>query len=175
MRFLELAKKRYSVRDFNNIKVEDEKLKLILEAGRVAPTAGNSQPQVLIVVREKESLEKLGRATSCLFGSSSAIIVCADIEKSKKLKYDGHDTKDIDASIVTDHMMLEATDVGVNSIWICNFNPKTLKEEFNLPDNIEPINILVLGYTDKEAKSKERHSEARKPLEETVFFENYIK
>ena len=71
--------------------------------------------------------------------------------------------------------MLEATDVGVNSIWICNFNPKTLKEEFNLPDNIEPINILVLGYTDKEAKSKERHSETRKPLEETVFFENYIK
>ena len=67
MSFLELAKRRYSTRSFNGVKVEEEKLREILEAGRVAPTAKNNQPQVLIVVREEKNLEKLAKATPCLF------------------------------------------------------------------------------------------------------------
>lgn len=173
MNFLELAKKRHSVRKFNEIKVEEEKLKLILEAGRVAPTAKNAQPQVLIVVRKEEGLEKLAKVTPCLFGATCAIIVCADTNKSHIRKHDNHDTKDIDATIITDHMMLQATDIGVQSLWVCNFNPHILKEEFNLPDNIEAFNILVLGYSDVEPKSSDRHSETRKPIEETVFYDEY--
>ena len=173
MSFLELAKRRYSTRSFNGVKVEEEKLREILEAGRVAPTAKNNQPQVLIVVREEKNLEKLAKATPCLFGSTCAIIVCGDRNKARRRPEDGHSSKDIDTSIVTDHMMLAATDLGVNNVWVCNFKLDVLKEEFNLPDHIEPISILVLGYSDKEEKPSDRHDQTRKPLEETVFFEEY--
>lgn len=72
-------------------------------------------------------------------------------------------------------MMLEATDLGLGSVWVCYFKPDILKKEFNLPDNLEPINILVVGYADTTAEaalSDNRHSKTRKPLSATVSFEN---
>ena len=46
-------------------------------------------------------------------------------------------------------MMLEATELGLGSVWICYFKPDVIKEEFNLPDNLEPVNILAIGYSDE--------------------------
>ena len=70
MDFLELAKKRYSVRSFLTKKVEQEKLKIILEAGRVAPTGANMQPQELIVVQESSGRETQ-ESCQCLRGTVS--------------------------------------------------------------------------------------------------------
>ena len=64
MNFLELAKKRFAVRTFEAKKVEEEKLLQILEAGRVAPTAANHQPQRIIVVRADAGLAKLKKAAN---------------------------------------------------------------------------------------------------------------
>jgi len=172
MNFLELAKKRYSVRKYSSKKVEEEKLLKILEAGRVAPTATNGQPQRLIVVQQEDGLNKLNKGSK-IFGAPLAIIVCADHDKTWKRPFDNMDTADIDASIVTDHMMLQATELGLGSVWICYFDPKIIKEEFNIPENIEPINILAIGYAQGEEKSSDRHSQARKPLKETVFYEKF--
>lgn len=58
MNFIEIAKKRYSCRNYKSDKVEQEKLDLILEAGRIAPTGGNCQPQRLIVIQQEEGLKK---------------------------------------------------------------------------------------------------------------------
>lgn len=170
--FLELAKRRYSVRKYEARPVEDEKLMKILEAGRVAPTAVNYQPQRLIVVREKAGLEKLKKAAN-IYDAPLAIIVCADHNVAWKRPFDGKNTVDIDASIVTDHMMLQATELGLGTVWICYFKPDVLRKEFNIPDNVEPVNILAVGYTAGEAASAERHGTARKPLKETVFFETF--
>ena len=63
MDLLELLKKRYSVRKFEDKKVEKEKLDLILEAARVAPTACNFQPQRILVLDNEESLEKLKKCS----------------------------------------------------------------------------------------------------------------
>ena len=105
MSFLELAKKRFSVREFESKKVEHKKLLQILEAGRVAPTAANHQPQRIIVVREEAGLGKLKKAAN-IYESPLAIIVCADHNAAWKRPFDGKGTVDIDASIVTDHMMI---------------------------------------------------------------------
>lgn len=56
----------------------------------------------------------------------------------------GKKLTDIDASIITDHMMMEATDLGLGSVWVCYFKPSVLKTEFNLPSNLEPVNILAI-------------------------------
>lgn len=172
MDFLELAKKRYSVRSYQPKQVEEEKLQRILEAGRVAPTGANRQPHRLIVVREVSSLEKLKKAAN-VYGAPLAIIVCADHNVSWKRHYDGKDIADIDATIVTDHMMLEATELGLGTIWVCYFNPEVLKAEFNIPENIEPINILGIGYAGGKAESPDRHESLRLPLTDFVHYESY--
>ncbi|MCL6477981.1 MAG: nitroreductase family protein [Peptococcaceae bacterium] len=172
MSFLELAKRRYSVRKYEARQVEEEKLFKILEAGRVAPTAVNYQPQRLIVVREKEGLEKLKKAAN-VYDAPLAIIVCADHNSAWKRPFDNKNTVDIDASIVTDHMMLQATELGLGTVWICYFKPDVLRKEFNIPDHVEPVNILAIGYAAGEGLSPDRHDSARKPLKDTVFYETY--
>jgi nitroreductase len=172
MNFLELAKKRYAVRGFQSTKVEPEKLKLILEAGRVAPTGANKQPQELIVIQEKEGQEKLKKAAN-LFGAPLAIIVCGNKKTVWVRPFDGKNLIDIDTSIVTDHMMLQATELGLGTIWVCYFKPDILKQEFNLPENIEPVSILGIGYPAGQVLSPDRHDKLRKPLNETVSYEMF--
>jgi nitroreductase len=176
MKFMDLAKMRYSVRKYEEKIVEKEKLDLILAAGRIAPTAANLQPQRLIVIQQKDSLAKL-KAGANVYGAPLAIIVCSDHTKTWKRPFDKKDTADIDASIITDHMMLQATELGLGTVWVCYFDPKIVKESFNIPDNLEPINILAIGYASDEtgslASSPDRHSEQRKPLEDTAFYETF--
>ena len=109
MELLEIAKKRFSVRNYTNQKVEPEKLAKILEAAHVAPTAANLQPVHLIVAQSDEALAKVGEAAE-VYGAPLAIIVCADHNKAWVRPFDKKQTGDIDASILTDHMMLQ----GVN-------------------------------------------------------------
>ena len=169
MDFINIAKSRSSVRDYNNKKVEPEKLEKILEAAHVAPTAANLQPVHLIVVQSEEGLAKIGKAAN-IYGASLAIIVCADHDKAWVRPFDGKQTGDIDASILTDHMMLEATELGLGSVWIYYFKPDVIKEEFNLPDNLEPVNILAIGYSDEKPASLTRHEETRMPLSDLIYY-----
>lgn len=172
MDFLTLAKKRYACRQYSDRKVEPEKLQQILEAGRVAPTGANRQPQRLVVVQSKEGMERLARCTRD-FGAPLAIIVCADTDEVWTWKYDGKKIGDIDASIVTDHMMLCAASLGLDTLWICMFKPEAVRAEFRLPDHVEPVNILLIGYGSGEPSSPDRHDTLRKPLSETVFEETF--
>lgn len=167
MDFLELVKKRYSVRKYEERIIEDEKLFSILEAGRLAPTAHNNQPQRLIVIKKKEGLEKLQKGAN-VFGAPLAIIVCADHSASWVRSFDGKNSSAIDASIVTTHMMFEATQLGLGTLWVCKFDPEIIIKEFNIPENIEPINILAMGYIANGLSKPERK---RNPIENTVFYE----
>jgi len=170
MSFLELAKKRYSVRSYTPQKVEEEKLDKILQAAHAAPTAANLQPVRLIAVQSEEGLEKIGKAAN-IYGAPLAVIVCADHNKAWVRPFDKKQTADIDASILTDHMMLEAAELGLGSVWVCYFKPDIIKKEFELPDNLEPINILAIGYSNEEAADPERHSQTRIPIKELVSYE----
>lgn len=170
MKFIEIAKKRYSVRNYKDQKVEEEKLQKILEAAHVAPTAANLQPVRLLVVQSTEGLAKIGKGAN-LYGAPLAIIVCADHGKAWVRPFDEKQTTDIDASILTDHMMLQATELGLGSVWICYFNPDVISMELGLPDNLEPVNILAVGYSDEEEANPERHLQTRIPLEELVSYE----
>ncbi|MCI8667146.1 MAG: nitroreductase [Dorea sp.] len=171
MDFLKIAKQRYSVRSYKKQPVEKEKLDKILEAAHAAPTAANLQPVRLIVVQSEEGLGKIGKAAN-LYGAPLAIIVCADHEKAWVRSFDKKQTSDIDASILTDHMMLQAAEAGLGSVWICAFNPDIITQEFGLPPHLEPINILAVGYADGEAADPERHSRTRIPISQLVAYEN---
>ena len=105
--------------------------------------------------------------------SLSAIIVCADTGQAWERKYDGKVIGDIDASIVTDHMMLCAASLGLDTLWICMFKPEAVRAEFNLPEHVEPVNILLVGYGAGIPADPGRHELLRKPLSETVVEERF--
>jgi len=171
MDFLTLAKQRCSVREFENKAVEEEKLLKILEAGRIAPTAANRQPQSFLVINNEEGFEHLkniGFNTS----ASLVIFICGNHENCWIRPIDQKSLIDIDIAIATDHMMLQAEDLGLSSCWIGYFDEKKIKNEFYMPENIEPISILIIGYA-KEKRSPDRHETDRKTLNEFVHYNNY--
>lgn len=172
MNFLKLAEERYSVRKFIDKAVEQDTLSKIIKAGHVAPTACNRQPQRILVINSEESIAKLRKCTECHFGASTAILICYDKEECWKRKYDGKTSGDIDASIVTTHMMMEATSLGVGTTWVMHFNPEAVRVEFAIPDNIEPVAILVMGYPATDAKPFPGHMEFR-PLEDIVRYNEF--
>ena len=98
---------------------------MILEAARVAPTAANLQPVRLIVVQEKEGLAKIEKAAN-IYNAPLAVIVCADHSTAWTRPFDKKQTGDIDASILTDHMMLQASELGLGTVWVCYFKPDIL-------------------------------------------------
>lgn len=167
MSFIDLAKKRCSIRAYEPTPVSRELIDAIEEAAHVAPTAANRQPVRIIEATSPESLAKLGK-TANLFGAPLAFIVCADGERAWRRSYDGMSSTAIDASILTDHLMLAATDLGLGSVWICNFDPQVVREEFDLPASLEPVNVLAVGYAACEPTSPERHATKRIPTSELI-------
>ena len=131
MEFENVIRERHATRKFQEKKIEREKLEKILEAGRLAPTAKNQQPFKIIVV--EENLDKIDLASPCRYGAPTVLLVCGD--KNQAFQKGNHSTYEMDSSIAGTHMMLEATNLGVDNIWIKYYDEKVLIKEFNLPDN----------------------------------------
>ncbi len=165
MDLLNLFKERYSVRKFSGKKIEEEKINQILEAGRLAPTAVNNQPQRIYVIKSEEALDKLKTVTPYTFNTQTAFLICYDNTISWKRPFDGMDFGYIDASIVTTQMMLEIANLGLGATWVGYFDAKVMSKTFNLPENIIPVALLPAGYPD--AAPSPRHAE-RLAINETV-------
>ena len=170
MSFLELASKRYSVRNYTNRPVEENKILEVLEAARVAPSAVNYQPWHLIVVTEQGLKSKIAEAyPRDWFKQAPVVIVaCGDHEKSWKRK-DGKDHCDVDVAIALDHLALAATSLGLGTCWVCAFDAKRVHEILRLPEQLEVIALLPLGYPgDAPIPLKKR-----KDLDELVSWNGY--
>lgn len=168
MDFLQLAKMRYSVRRFSDTPVPQKLAEQILQAGLVAPTAHNNQPQKIFVLDDAKNLAALARCTECSYGATLAYLICYDKTICWQRPYDGKLSGDIDASIVATHMMLEAASLGIGSTWVMFFIPEAVRTEFSLPDNLEPTAILVMGYAAQDAVPSPRHTEFRDAAETVV-------
>ena len=169
MEFKEVIKKRYSCKQFTDSKVGAEKLAAILEAGRLAPTAKNSQAQHIYVVQSADALAKIDSVTPCRYGAPTVLVVAFD--KDNVFTYPGEKKTSgpEDASIVATHMILAAADEGVNSCWVNFFDPDKLAAALGLPENEEVVMVMDLGYAAKGADPLPNH-DSRKPLDETVSY-----
>ena len=162
MSFLELAKARYSVRSFQDRPIEEEHLNLILEAGRVAPTACNFQPQRIYVAKSADARAKLASVCRCTFGAPVILVVCYDRERDWKNKLlPGYESGETDAAIVCTHMMLEAFELGIGSCWVGYFNPQVVAETLGLPENVTVSVLLPMGYPAENAQPLPLHSQFR--------------
>ncbi len=160
-----VMKERFSVRKFKEEPVEDEWIQKILEAGRIAPTAKNNQPQKIYVVKSKDGLAKIDKASPCRYHAPVCLIIASD----KRVAYADHQssTYEMDACIVATHMMLEATNIGVDNIWVKMFDKDIIKQEFHLEEGIEPICLMPLGYREANCQPSPMHF-IRKELSEMV-------
>ncbi len=172
MEFLKLVAERYSVRKFKNKHIETDVLNKILKVGHLAPTGCNNQPQRILVINTDESAEKLKKCTKCHFDAPTALLVCYNKNEVWTRKYDGKTCGVADACIVATHMMLAAFELGVGSTWVMHFDPAAMRYEFNIPDNIEPVALLVMGYPADDSKPISLHSEYRN-IDEVVVYEEF--
>lgn len=172
MEYSELIKKRYSVRKFTDEPVKKEAIDRILDAAHLAPTGCNFQPQRILVINTPETIEKLQGCTRAHFGANTAMLVCYNKDECWTRKYDNEVSGMVDASIVATHMMLAAENEGVGSTWVMHFNPFAMREAFNIPENIIPVALLVLGYPAPDAEPHPYHSQFR-PQEETVRYNSF--
>ena len=167
MDFEKLSAERYSLRKFSDRPVEQEKLDLILEAGRNAPTAHNLQPQRIFVIRTPETLEKADGCTGSHFHPPVILVVAYDPETSWKRETDGKDHGEIDAAIAATQMMLQAADLGLGTTYVGMFEPEKLLAAFPEMQGTMPVAMLTLGYPAEGAHPSRLHA-SRKPLEELV-------
>lgn len=170
MEFSELISVRYSVRAYRPDTVEEEKLTAILEAARLAPTAANRQPIQLIVMhtagREKE-IGKIYRKP-WFVQAPLVICVCAISSQAWVRESDRFNARLIDATIVADHLILAATNLGLGTCWIAAFNVDAARSVLNLPEDAEPVIFTPLGYPADQPAPK-----TRKPLNELVRYEHW--
>ncbi|MBQ9410994.1 MAG: nitroreductase family protein [Bacteroidales bacterium] len=165
--FMRILQSRYSCHAFNNYPVSESKLEMILEAGRMAPSAGNNQPTRIWVVKSEEALARLRTVHPC-YGAPVVLIVGCRNEEAWVRESDGVNAAKTDAAIVLTHLMLTATDADLANMWIWDFDPSKVREALPETKGHGIYALLAIGHPSKvEGKPTELHSE-RKPLEEIV-------
>jgi nitroreductase len=169
MSFSELSAQRYSVRDFAPTAVEADKLQAVLQAGRLAPTACNNQPQQIFVAQSQKALGVLRDITPCVFNAPVVLILTARVAEAWVSPFSKQSSAETDVSIVGTHMMLQAAELGLGSTWVQWANLAQVKAQLNLPEDCTVYGLLVLGYPSEQAQPAPLHSQ-RKPLEATVHF-----
>ena len=164
MDYYEVIRKRRSIRAYQNRDVEEDKLKRILEAARIAPSAGNIQPWRFVAIRKDEVKQKLKAAYARPWFWTAPVVICAcGIMSEAWKRSDGKTYLDVDVAIAMDHLILAATAEGLGTCWIGAFDPTEVKRILHLPAGIEPIALTPLGYPAESPEPK-----PRKPWEEVI-------
>jgi len=174
MNFLELTKKRLSVRAYKKQPVDDATLEYILESARMAPSACNKQPWSFLVVSSEEGHKAICQAYPRDWVSDAYmfIILCGDKYNAWERPGDKKNHLDIDAGIVMEHICLAAAEKEIGTCIICNFSTDICKLYFNIPNHIEPLAIIAIGYpNDPDVFSKT--PKTRKELSEIIYKETF--
>jgi nitroreductase len=169
MDFLELATHRGSIRGYKADPIGDEKLNIVLEAARMAPTAHNNQPFRLIVIQTQDRETALSKIYGRPWFIQAPIVICiVGVPAEGWVRQDGENYMLVDVAIVMDHLILAATSIGLGTCWVGAFDPQAAREVLNLPDDVVPVAFTPLGYPN--AKPREK---VRKPVDELVKYENW--
>ncbi|MBO7137301.1 MAG: nitroreductase family protein [Bacteroidaceae bacterium] len=164
---LDVIRNRYSCRGYLDKPVEEEKIAYLKECMRMAPSAVNRQPWKFRIVRSQEGREKLQSCYSRSWFNEAPLYVLASVlHEQEWVRTDSKPHGNIDVAIAVEHLCLAATEQGLGSCWVCNFDAQRCHELFQMPDAEEPVVIIPIGY----ASSTEVPPKMRKVSQE-VFFE----
>ena len=164
MTFRDLAEARFSLRNYDSRPVEQEKIDCLLECVRVAPSAVNFRPCVFYVVTDQVLLAQLQDCYNRDWFKTApmCIVACGNHQQAWHRKLDGKDHTYINVAIAVDHLTLAAVDMGLGSCWICNFDAQKCAQVLDLPEGVEPIAMVPIGYAatdERPLKKRKSHDE----------------
>lgn len=170
--FYHLAAERYSCRKYTNAPVSRELIMAVLDTVRLAPSACNKQPWKFLVLDTPELRDIVIRSYSrdWIKEAPVCIVALGLHDEAWHRSFDGKDHTDVDVSIAVEHLCLGAASLGLGTCWVCNFDPAIVREGLNLPDNVEPIAIIPMGYPNSDGTIPEKK---RKPFDEIVKWGKY--
>ena len=170
MPLLDLIHKRHSCRSFTDEPVTDAELAQLLEAVRFAPTAKNTQPVHVWVLKSDEALEKIRTCTRCHFNAPLLVLFGADPNEDGVFvrPADGQNAALGDATIVATHYMLEAADLGLDTCWVGFFDTNAINEAFPETKGYELVGLFPTGHADPEKGGPSPRHEQRKELDDFV-------
>jgi len=168
MKVLEVISKRYSCRAYQDKKIEQKKLDVIMEAARLAPSARNMQDWRFVVVTQRKTRRQVAALTNSpeVFEKAGAII--AACSNSDYVMRCGQAISPIDVSIALEHICLQATDLGLGTCWIGSFDPEKVARVLGIPDDIQIIELMAVGYP-----ADGRREPDREPIENVVCYEKW--
>ncbi|WP_040214176.1 nitroreductase family protein [Clostridium polynesiense] len=169
MDVLSAIKERRSIRKFSSKPVEKEKLNKVLEAGRLAPSARNTQPWRFIVVDDKELIQRLYHASQDqhqVLEAPIALVVCT--EGLNRTMMCGQPSHTVDASIALSFMMLEAQEQGLGTCWLGMFDPNMVRAILDIPEDVMVMAITPLGYAEEIPEHR-----SRKSIDDIVYYNGY--
>ena len=169
MEVMDAIKKRRSVRSYLDKPVEDDKLKRVLEAGRLAPSASNRQEWRFIVVKDKEKIKKLSvAANEQTWIAEAPVVLACCAQTDGHVMTCGQPCYPIDVAISIDHITLKAVDEGLGTCWIGAFKEDIAKEILEIPDEIRIVELLPIGYP-----KGEKGPSSRKSFGEIVMYDKW--
>ena len=169
MEVLECIKSRRSVRSFKRHEVEEEKLRQVLDAGRLAPSARNEQDWKFLVVRDESLRRQLVEAAHGQgFVGEAPVVIVACATQTEHIMACGHPSHLVDVAIAIDHMALAARELGLGTCWIGAFNQEAVKKILGIPDSAAVVELLPLGYPTSWPGAR-----PRKPIEEVVSYDGW--
>jgi nitroreductase len=169
MDFFEVITNRYSVRAYKPDPVEDDKLRRILDAAQVAPTAVNRQPFQLIVIHTQGKEAELRRIYKHEWFTQAPVIICICGVKSEAwTRWDGRNYCDVDVAIAMDHLILAAVNEGLSTCWVGAFDEQAAREVLGIPPEVEPLAFTPVGFAADQPRER-----TRKALADLVRFERW--
>lgn len=165
VQFRDLVQSRYSCRAYAPTPVDRGVICSVLETARLAPSACNRQPWKFIVVDDEESRRIIASAYSreWIVEAPAYIIACGDHNEAWHRGTDDKDHTDVDVAIAVEHICLAATSLELGTCWVCNFDADIIRKKFDIPEGIEPIAIIPIGYPVEDAIVPKKN---RKALDE---------
>lgn len=164
---MDILKDRYSCRAYDSRPVEREKLIEVLDSTRLSPSACNRQPWTFVVVGNEKGRNAVIASYNRDWIRTAPLYIIAfgHHNEAWHRPFDGKDHTDIDIAIAVEHLCLKATEAGLGTCWVCNFDPAVIIEAFDCPEGTEPVAIIPIGYP---AKGSEAPKKTRKSLDEIV-------
>ena len=163
--FLDLCNRRYSVRAYESRLPEHEAWQYVMDCVRMAPSAVNFQPWKFRYLQSPEEIARLAQCYNREWFKNipACFIAYKDMSTAWTRKLDGKSHGDIDIAIAVEHLCLAAAEKGLGTCWVCNFEVEKCKELFPVPENLEPVVLIPIGYSADNLKEK-----SRKTLEEIL-------
>jgi len=168
MEVLEVIRKRYSCRTYQDKKIEKKKLDIIMEAARLAPSARNMQDWRFVVATQRKVRRQVAACTSRPDDFAKAGAIIAACSNSDHVMRCGQAISQIDVAIALEHICLQATDLGLGTCWIGSFDTEKVAAVLGIPDDIQIIELMAIGYPADVPREPERE-----PIENIVSYEKW--